>query len=532
MKLRQWLTADLDHLVAPHLVGDPLPHAHRALQTLVEACVYLWLAEGAHHRNPALLELAGRAVTALEAQQAPDGLFTTGDNVLSPPDSAFTVNGLARCLRLVRDLDVDDAALAELTERVQGLLARIAEALRTGGVHTPNHRWEMACALAQLHDLLGDPALLERAEQWLAEGIDIQADGLYSERSPNYAVHVSNPCLLVLAELLDRPDLREIVHRNLHAHALLTDDRGLIETIQSRRQDQHERFNIGAFAGHYRRFALLDGCTECAAMAELAEPLGGANPVEGMCEVLRDGRLGEAIEAPARERSERGWTILEETGLAIWQGNSARLVARTAPDVAQLGRVASGISANPTLCTFEAPGLRLDGLRLSREFFNLGPVRATQMSVGPNAVTLVEHVEAHYYHPLAPEDRRADGRYLLEFEGRFAAAMDFAQRERDTVGLDTTLRLVPAEDHLVLELEVHGPAVPMAWAFTGSDGITLERRDESGHWRRCPDDAGASYHPGEAYRFLGGTDAPADMGGHAFMTPGRSIWRIVGPRSE
>ena len=63
-----------------------------------------------------------------------------------------------------------------------------ASALERGGVHTPNHRWEMTAALCRLQAVLPGVDLQQRIEDWLAEGIDIDADGLYSERSPNYAV--------------------------------------------------------------------------------------------------------------------------------------------------------------------------------------------------------------------------------------------------------------------------------------------------------------------------------------------------------
>ena len=68
-------------------------------------------------------------------------------------------------------------------------------------------------------------------------------------------------------------------------------------------------------------------------------------------------------------------------------------------------------------------GLAVGSVRLSREFFGLGPFRAQEMSVAGDRVLLHEEVSAAYYQPLPAASLRADGRYGLEHEGRFAAAM-------------------------------------------------------------------------------------------------------------
>ena len=100
-------------------------------------------------------------------------------------------------------------------------LERISDAL-TGGVHTPNHRWELCAALARIHSLQARegrprPEILARIGQWLAEGIDQLPDGMYSERSPLYATAVTNPSLLAIADHAGRPELLEHVRRNLAA---------------------------------------------------------------------------------------------------------------------------------------------------------------------------------------------------------------------------------------------------------------------------------------------------------------------------
>ena len=90
-----------------------------------------------------------------------------------------------------------------------------ARALAEGGVHTPNHRWEICKALAHLYHLWPSRLLLARINDWLGEGIDQDGEGEYSERSPNYAAEVTNRSLLIVARYANKPRLRDNVRRNL-----------------------------------------------------------------------------------------------------------------------------------------------------------------------------------------------------------------------------------------------------------------------------------------------------------------------------
>ncbi len=493
-----------------------------------------------------------RALTALRGQQAADGLFTTGDNLASPPDTSFTVNGLCRLLRVIDAHPHPD--LAPVRDAAATIVRATSGALVRGGVHTPNHRWEISCALVQLWRLFGDRACLDRAHQWLAEGIDLQPDGLFSERSPNYAVHVTGPCLLEMARLLERPDLADALHTHLHAILPLVDADDTVDTTPSRRQDQRTDFPLAQYALLYRRLAVARGCSTCAAMSERGEASVVIPDVDAVAQCLLDPELGRGLAAGALPEPPRDWQLFDTSQLAVWRRDAQRVVAHAASDIARVGRVSSGLGADPTFLTVQTRDCRV-GVRLSRDFFNLGPFRADTLRLEGSDVVLDERVEAHYYQPLPPEHRRPDGDYALEFEGRFAAQMSFSLRERDTVALRTSVRVSPTHVGVDLLIESRGASAPHlleialpGMASPGPSEGSFERMDErtlvargdgtlaGGRLRvhlegdiamtgTVPD-----YNPGEAYRFLHGTDAaPGARLLVAFSGPGTRRVSLVFP---
>ena len=114
----------------------------------------------------------------------------------------------------------------------------------TGGCHTPNHRWVITAALALLYQIFEMPELVARADEWLAEGMDITADGEWTERSNGIYNHVSDIALYYTATLLGRPELLEYVRRNLRMMMYLVHPSGEVVTDYSGRQDFGQRSDL------------------------------------------------------------------------------------------------------------------------------------------------------------------------------------------------------------------------------------------------------------------------------------------------
>lgn len=529
--------AAADRLAAPLAARpdeEPAGVTHRALAHRVKTLL-------AAYRSPhSALHGSGQAVAAamthlgaLRAAQTTTGLFAGGDNVQSPPDSAFTVNDVC-------DAHVLAAGGGPQLRGVTAALAEIAGAARgsllTGGVHTPNHRWELSAALARLHRSFPDDRLLDRVEEWLAEGVDIDAEGLYSERSANYAAHVSNPSLLVLADVLGRADLLDAVARNLATTLDLIRPDGTVETVHSRRQDQNHPFPLAPYLPHYRLLAIRTGRGDFSRAARQAAA-GGIDDPGLLAETLLTPDLCRVLPAPDPQALPHG-RYLTTARLATRASATAHTVVYGGSDVPEHRRIRSGLACNPTFLRLFAGEAVLDAVRLARGFFDLGPFRAAGVQrLGDSRYRLTETVSAAYYQPLAPGRRHDDGAYRMADEGRFSAAMAFPDRPRDEVSHTTGVEVDLREDGADLRIDIGGPRVPWAleltfrpggvpegavpigdgrWCLTtgpmtyraGDDEIRVEAGVEAGEPLAGPDRGDVlRYDPGQDYTVVGGTDA-------------------------
>ena len=187
------------------------------------------------YTSPELLERMQLALQFVLKSQYPDGTidaYFCGD-MRAASNVAFAVHPLARAYRV---LSRRHDEYQDMLTSLETFLKRSAEALICKPVFTPNHRWVAASALVEIDKLFVDHRAILKAEDYLRDSIDINNDGLYSEKSPVYNM-LSNAMLLNIAKKLDKPILMEEVRRSLKFSLYNFYANGEVVTEYSNRKD-------------------------------------------------------------------------------------------------------------------------------------------------------------------------------------------------------------------------------------------------------------------------------------------------------
>jgi hypothetical protein len=449
--------------------------------------------ESRYHREARVAEVMRGLAQTLRSLQHPSGLFDAG-NLESPPDSAFILETLCQSQSALAH--APDDTIADLQESLRTLIVNTAEGVRTGGVHTPNHRWHVCAALAHVHRLYPDDRYLARIDEWLAEGIDQDEDGQYSERSPAYTSRVVNPALLHLALRLDRPEFLDAVRRNLEMTLAYVEPNGDVETVASRRQDQlpAARIQIWEYYAPYRYLAILDGNPRFATVARwierefrsslLVRPHDPNMPLPLFLEIPE---LSRPLPADAAlDPNTHHTAIFPATGLARLRRGAVTATLYGGSDAPSGFGVGSGVAMNPTFFKLRKGGAILDSVRLTPGFFGTGFFYSHGLEVVGDKYRLHETRRVPYYQPLRAADRNATGDYPLSADGRFFAKMAFDRRPKEFRTLEMAVTITEHEGEFALEFEIDGQSgvpVTIELAFRGdgtlSDVETVERPERA-----------------------------------------------------
>lgn len=412
--------------------------------------------ESRYYRSKVVAERLNQFADILLKEQYEDGTLDAGGNRQSPPDTAFILEYICPAAVI---LNTDKKTDTALKDKLKKFILNAGNAMVTGGVHTPNHRWVVCAALASINDLYPDPVYVKRIDEWLAEGIDCNEYGHYSERSGIYSA-VIDKALITVGRLLNRPQLLEIVSKNLIAYFYHTEPNGDLITLDSRRQDQFMNLKVTKFYLPYRFMAIYNNNTLFAYMVNTIEKLP-----EFSADILSDS-LGFFMENSTLRKP----IVVEGKGINDFEkffalSNLAR-IKRGKTSITLFGgndqpvQIVSGRSSNPNFLTYRKGNAILKYMRLSTSFFRMGYFSSEGIIKEGNKYILTETKEADYYQPLAEKFRKADGDYALSEspDTRFWNKMEFGSRTKSNVKKQRTVIEITEENGVLnLDFKVDGP---------------------------------------------------------------------------
>jgi hypothetical protein len=328
------------------------------------------------HGDRALLERIQLAARFLERSQSPEGnidLLSTNFN--SPPDTGFVVHNVAAAAAIGQTYGID-----ELVRGLHPFLVKAGGALAAGGIHTPNHRWVVSSALAQINSVFPAASYVRRIDQWLAEGIDIDSDGQFIERSTVTYNAITDRALCVLAAKLKRPKLLDPVRRNVDAMLYLLHPDGEVVTEVSRRQDQYVRGTMANYWFPLTYLAIHDGSGRASSALRLIGP--EAARLSALLEYPElAGRLPEP--APLPDDYERTFPV---AGLAR--------IRRGSRDATMV------LKDNSRFLSLRNGAAVIEAVRFATSFFGKGQFIPESASKETGYV-FRQRLEAPYYQPVA-----------------------------------------------------------------------------------------------------------------------------------
>ena len=344
--------------------------------------------------SEALVEPMRRAIAyMLKAQHADGTIDYYATNFHSTPDLAFILEHACPACALLRASPV--AALRAVADELGQFIRRGGEALIVGGVHTPNHRWIVCSALAWVNSLYPDRRYVARVDQWLAETIDLDPDGQYTEKSTTvYSPHVDR-ALLTVARLLHRPELAEPVRKNLEMTIYYVHPDGEVVTEASRRQDRYQRGSLAPYYYSYRTLALRDGNGRFAAMARQIERSVAPRHPGSLTTFLTEPEFGRPMPPDAPLPTDYA-KVFSYSGLArIRRGQASGTI----------------LAANTTLFSFRKGAAALEAVRFATAFFGKGQFTADTLEVKDGRYVLRQELDGPYFQPLTAQ-QIADGEHV------------------------------------------------------------------------------------------------------------------------
>ena len=222
-----------------------------------------------YYKNMLLIERSILAMQFVKERTYLDGstdLLET--NFHDATNNAFMIHDLGPGLLLMREKTDNEEEEKLLYSLCIEFIEASVDAMVNLGFHTPNHRWVLSGALAYCYKLTNDERCIETINKFLREGIDCDENGEYTERSAGVYNCVCNQTLMMMADLLSKPELFDHVARNLKLAKMFFMPDNTINTLNSTRQDMGKAPDYRVYYKDYLYMALYTENGEFAYMAD------------------------------------------------------------------------------------------------------------------------------------------------------------------------------------------------------------------------------------------------------------------------
>ena len=230
------------------------------------ACGYV-TKDSAHYLSERVKAALTAALAYLRAHQRPGGCVDLlSCNVASAPDTAFMINAVLNAWWLLERCE--DARAAWLRPALLRLIDSAASGIAAGGFHTPNHRWAIAACLLHCAKITGRRELEARARAYLREGLDINEDGEFAERSAGNYNQVNDDQMLRLYMATGDRTFLQAAEKNLEMMYCYIDPDGSVFTNNSTRQDMGKKIYLDTYYPLYLMAGYFLGREDFGAMAE------------------------------------------------------------------------------------------------------------------------------------------------------------------------------------------------------------------------------------------------------------------------
>lgn len=409
-----------------------VPNPHSTSGFIAKACMLYSCSDSAYFQSKSLIKEVEAATKAMLKFQHEDGTIDLlSTNFHSTPDTAFILENIVPAYKFLKQTPSKEAENS--ISLLQTFLKNAGEALIVGGIHTPNHRWVVSAALTKLNELFPDTRYTNRINQWLAEHIDIDPDGQYTEKSTNSYSPIVNRSLIIMAKGLNKPELLEPVYKNLQMTLFYVHPNGEVVTEASNRQDKGTIGNMSKYYYCYRFMALQKNDGEMAAMCRQIEQTSTKEQLAAYLDYfLEDPSLWKDLPSNKPLPTSYAKAFPYSGVVRIRRGNWDTTL----------------LSNNAGFLTFHKGNAVLQAIRVAASFFGKGQFQSDKIEQIGNTWVLRKSLEGPYYQPLEPDKISPDGD--LDKMPRTLRKQSEIQK------LDTTVVVKEANNGIEVEIKMTG----------------------------------------------------------------------------